>query len=81
MINTRRAVHQSSVLAAEWGKHGRLLDNTEYTRSQKGVFTSKKSDETKSREASELRYQRKSNTCGSCHMLIPVGTGVCDCEA
>jgi hypothetical protein len=78
MINTSRVVRQSTVLAAEWGKYGKLQDNTEYTRSQKGHFAKKKSDETKAKEASERRYTNRSNVCTRCHMAMPVGTGTCD---
>ena len=78
MNQTRSVAHKNSYLGAEWGKHGRLLDNTELTRSRKGIFTSKKSDETRAREASEARYNRKARVCPDCHEL-PSMTGECSC--
>jgi hypothetical protein len=70
---TRSVCWKNSNIGAEWGKNGKISDNTEYTRSQKGIFTKKKSDETKSKEASERRYQRRSNVCPDCNMLKAVG--------
>lgn len=79
MNNTRRATHQNTWLAEEWHKHGQLLDNTEYTRSKQVYRRKPKSDVTKSREASDRRYQRRSNICTVCFQTKAVGTGVCGC--
>lgn len=71
---TRGVIFNNPRIADEFIKYGTITP-------KKGapVFRRKpKSDATKAREASERRYTRRSNICGSCHMAKPVGSGVCD---
>lgn len=53
-------------------------NNTQATRDATPIFTKKKSDVTLAYEASERRYVSRTNVCGTCNMLVPVGTKVCD---
>jgi len=83
MKATQGVIRTNSFIADEWGRNGRLSDNTGWTREQaakKGFRRKPKSDETLAREASESRYVKRSRVCGTCFQLKAVGTDRCGCE-
>jgi glyoxylate carboligase len=83
MKATQGVCRTNTFIAGEWGRNGKLSDNTGWTREQdrqKGFRRKAKSDETKAREASEKRYVKRSRVCDQCFQLKAVGTDRCGCE-
>ena len=81
MTNQTRAVaYRNTWLAAEWGRDGRLSDNTEYLRQKKGeVIRRRARDPLKvAADRRVLKYEGKGNSCPTCHMAVPTGTKECD---
>jgi len=83
MTNQTRAVaYRNTYIAAEWGKNGKLSDNTEATRIEaaKRFRRKKESEANKTRRRNQAKYNGAKNTCPECHTQKAVLTGECLCD-
>jgi hypothetical protein len=78
--NTVNVAYKNSAIMYELEKYGRLKDSRASDQATGGFRRKAKSDETRAKEASERRYNRRSNICGTCFQAKAVGTGECGCE-
>lgn len=82
MITTRSVTQKNSNIAYEWGRDGKISDNTQHTRNEaeKNVHPRRSSRETKITERRQMKYEYKGRMCPTCFIVKSLGTNECNCD-